>query len=114
MACYSQRGAFSATFGADITKDFCARNGIKSVVRSHQLPKKQRGFEILHDAMLLTIFSASNYGGACRNKGGVLIFDEQVTAAQSAPPIWGIAHVGASPRRGPVRTTSGQPLRLMD
>ena len=26
--------------------------------------------------MLLTIFSASNYGGACRNKGGVL-FDEQ-------------------------------------
>ena len=73
----SQRGAFSATFGADVTKDFCARNGIKSVVRSHQLPKKQRGFEIMHDAMLLTIFSASNYGGACRNKGGVLIFDDQ-------------------------------------
>ena len=58
----SARGAFSATFGADVTRDFCARNGIKSVVRSHQLPKKQRGFEILHDAMLLTIFSASNYG----------------------------------------------------
>ena len=45
-------------------------------VRSHQLPKKQRGFEIQHDSMLLTIFSASNYGGACRNKGGVLIFDQ--------------------------------------
>ena len=44
---------------------------------SHQLPKRQRGFEILHDSMLLTIFSASNYGGACQNKGGVLIFDEQ-------------------------------------
>ena len=71
------RGAFSATFGADVTKAFCARNGIKSVVRSHQLPDRQRGFEIMHDAMLLTIFSASNYGGACRNKGGVLVFDEQ-------------------------------------
>jgi len=45
-------------------------------VRSHQLPKQRRGFEIQHDSMLLTIFSASNYGGACRNKGGVLIFDE--------------------------------------
>ena len=45
----SARGAFSATFGADVTRAFCARNGLKSVVRSHQLPKKQRGFEILHD-----------------------------------------------------------------
>ena len=32
----------------------------QEMVRSHQLPKKQRGFEILHDAMLLTIFSASS------------------------------------------------------
>ena len=72
----SSRGAFSATFGSDVTKDFCARNGVKSIVRSHQLPKQRRGFEIQHDSMLLTIFSASNYGGACRNKGGVLIFDE--------------------------------------
>jgi len=36
-----------------------------------------RGFEIQHDSMLLTIFSASNYGGVCRNRGGVLIFDEK-------------------------------------
>ena len=54
-------------------------------MRSHQLPKKQRGFEIQHDAMLLTIFSASNYGGACRNKGGVLIFDEQVRGLRARP-----------------------------
>ena len=51
--------------------------GVKSVIRSHQLPKKMRGFEITHNSMLLTIFSASNYGGVCRNRGGVLIFDEQ-------------------------------------
>ena len=72
----SARGVSAMTFGADVTRDFCARNGIKSIVRSHQTPPKQRGFEIQHDAMLLTIFSASNYGGICRNKGGVLIFDE--------------------------------------
>ena len=71
------RGGFSITFGGDITKDFCTRIGVKSVIRSHQLPPKMRGFEIQHDSMLLTIFSASNYGGACRNKGGVLLFDEQ-------------------------------------
>jgi hypothetical protein len=47
------------------------------VIRSHQLPKKMRGFEITHNSMLLTIFSASNYGGVCRNRGGVLIFDEK-------------------------------------
>ena len=51
--------------------------GVKSVIRSHQLPKKMRGFEITHNRMLLTIFSASNYGGVCRNRGGVLIFDEK-------------------------------------
>ena len=60
-----------------MTKAFCKRTGVKSVIRSHQLPKKQRGFEIAHNSMLLTIFSASNYGGVCRNRGGVLIFDEK-------------------------------------
>ena len=73
----STRGGFSIQFGSNVTKDFCKRTGVKSVIRSHQLPKKMRGFEILHDSMLLTIFSASNYGGVCRNRGGVLVFDEK-------------------------------------
>ena len=40
--------------------------------------------------MLLTIFSASNYGGVCRNRGGVLIFDEKGPAEVKefyAPPL---------------------------
>ena len=74
----STRGGFSIQFGSTVTKDFCKRTGVKSVIRSHQLPKKMRGFEIQHESMLLTIFSASNYGGVCRNRGGVLIFDEKV------------------------------------
>ena len=73
----SARGGYSIQFGADVTKAFCKRTGVKSVIRSHQLPKRQRGFEITHNSMLLTIFSASNYGGVCRNRGGVLIFDEK-------------------------------------
>ena len=49
-----------------------------------------RGFEITHNSMLLTIFSASNYGGVCRNRGGVLIFDEKGPAEVNkfyAPPV---------------------------
>ena len=77
-----------AQFGASLAQ-FCRNSltrrstpparstGVKSVIRSHQLPKKMRGFEITHNSMLLTIFSASNYGGVCRNRGGVLIFDEK-------------------------------------
>ena len=86
----SARGGYSIQFGADVTKQFCKRTGVKSVIRSHQLPKRQRGFEITHNSMLLTIFSASNYGGVCRNRGGVLIFDEKGPAEVKefyAPPL---------------------------
>ena len=34
-----------------MTKAFCKRTGVKSVIRSHQLPKKQRGFEIAHNRL---------------------------------------------------------------
>lgn len=84
------RGGYSIQFGRDVTKAFCKRNGVQSVIRSHQLPKRMRGYEIQHDAMLLTIFSASNYGGVCRNRGGVLVFDEKGPAEVKefyAPPL---------------------------
>ncbi len=71
------RGGLSIQFGHDVTSRFCALNGIHSVIRSHQLPKKRRGYEIQHDSMLLTIFSASNYGGVCGNRGGVLLIDAE-------------------------------------
>ena len=51
--------------------------GVQSIIRSHQLPKRKRGYEIQHDAMLLTIFSASNYGGVCGNRGGALAPDDR-------------------------------------
>ena len=102
----SARGGFSIQFGIDVTKEFCRRcapRAIRAQLRNSAhfgaLPdaalhpparstgvvgdsfapaaKKMRGFEITHNSMLLTIFSASNYGGVCRNRGGVLIFDEK-------------------------------------
>jgi hypothetical protein len=84
------RGGVSIQFGKDMTKAFCERNGVQSVIRSHQLPKRKRGYEIQHDAMLLTIFSASNYGGVCGNRGGVLVFDHKGPAEVKefyAPPL---------------------------
>lgn len=84
------RGGVSIQFGKDVTKSFCERNGVQSVIRSHQLPKRKRGYEIQHDAMLLTIFSASNYGGVCGNRGGVLVFDHKGPAEVKefyAPPL---------------------------
>jgi diadenosine tetraphosphatase ApaH/serine/threonine PP2A family protein phosphatase/Ca2+-binding EF-hand superfamily protein len=84
------RGGVSIQFGKDVTKSFCERNGVQSVIRSHQLPRRKRGYEIQHDAMLLTIFSASNYGGVCGNRGGVLVFDHKGPAEVKefyAPPL---------------------------
>ena len=98
MSAARNSGAIITQFGA-IRRNALTRpcpprparsTGVKSVIRSHQLPKKMRGFEITHNSMLLTIFSASNYGGVCRNRGGVLIFDEKGPAEvheSSAPPV---------------------------
>ena len=96
MSAARNSGANMTQFGAIRRKSLTRRStpparstGVKSVIRSHQLPKKMRGFEITHNSMLLTIFSASNYGGVCRNRGGVLIFDEKGPAEVKefdAPP----------------------------
>jgi protein phosphatase len=68
----SQRGAGIA-FGPDITAAFCQEHGLKCIVRSHQLPLGNRGFEKQHDDQCWTIFSASNYSGEVGNYGAVLV-----------------------------------------
>ncbi|RQM14842.1 hypothetical protein DD237_003284 [Peronospora effusa] len=62
----SSRGA-GVEFGPDITKAFCAQNGISLIIRSHEC--REEGFDILHDGLLLTVFSASSYCGSQTNKG---------------------------------------------
>ncbi|CAL6307411.1 unnamed protein product [Bathycoccus prasinos] len=46
-------------FGPDITKNFLNKNGLKLVIRSHEV--KDQGYEIQHGNNLITVFSAPNY-----------------------------------------------------
>jgi len=45
------------------------------VVRSHELPEKLRGHQLLHTDRVCTVFSASNYCGEAMNSGGVIVWD---------------------------------------
>lgn len=68
-----KRGQGTINWGPDVTRAFLARNGMDLLVRSHQVPKTGRGYSMHHGNKVLTVFSASNYGGVCRNMGAVLI-----------------------------------------
>lgn len=62
----SSRGA-GVEFGPDITRRFCQLNHVSLVIRSHEC--REEGYEIAHDGLLLTVFSASSYCGSQTNKG---------------------------------------------
>jgi len=67
----SPRGGVAAQFAWNITKTFCARNGLSLVVRSHQSKRGSRGFDVMHENMLVRVFSARDYEGH-GNDGSVL------------------------------------------
>mmetsp|Transcript_106640 Transcript_106640/g.308544 ORF Transcript_106640/g.308544 Transcript_106640/m.308544 type:complete len:797 (+) Transcript_106640:52-2442(+) len=67
----SPRGGVAAQFAWNITKTFCARNGLSLVVRSHQSKRGSRGFDVMHENMLVRVFSARDYEGH-GNDGAVL------------------------------------------
>jgi len=54
----SKRGA-GLQFGPDVTKQFLDDNGLDLLVRSHEM--KEDGYELEHDGLCLTTFSAPNY-----------------------------------------------------
>lgn len=72
----SDRGV-GITFGPDVTEKFCEKNGLRYIIRSHQLPEQQRGFMKHHGGRCITIFSASNYCGDSGNYGAVLVFESE-------------------------------------
>jgi len=70
----SPRGARGALFGWDVTKTFCARNGLGLVVRSHQCKHDSCGIDVMHENNLIRVFSARDYEGH-GNDGAVLFLE---------------------------------------
>lgn len=48
-------------FGWNVTKTFCAANGLGMIIRSHQSKEGSLGFSVMHDKMLVRVFSARDY-----------------------------------------------------
>lgn len=62
-------------FGWNVTKTFCARNGIGLVVRSHECKEGGLGFDVMHEKRLVRVFSARDYEGN-GNSGAVLLIKD--------------------------------------
>lgn len=54
----SKRGV-GVQFGPDVTRAFLAKNKLRYVIRSHEV--KHEGYEVAHDGLCITVFSAPNY-----------------------------------------------------
>jgi len=65
------RGANVIRFGPDITSEFCEREGVQMIIRSHQYVPC--GCKVMHSGRLLTIFSARNYCGDQKNDSALLL-----------------------------------------
>uniref|UniRef100_A0A7S4QH93 Serine/threonine-protein phosphatase n=1 Tax=Alexandrium monilatum TaxID=311494 RepID=A0A7S4QH93_9DINO len=75
----SPRGQMGLCFAWDLTRVFCARNGLGLIVRSHQSKQGSLGFDVMHDNMLVRVFSARDYE-AHGNDGAVLLVQPSLAA----------------------------------
>eukprot|EP00826_Nyctotherus_ovalis_P045063 TRINITY_DN4934_c0_g1_i13.p3 TRINITY_DN4934_c0_g1~~TRINITY_DN4934_c0_g1_i13.p3 ORF type:complete len:111 (-),score=25.58 TRINITY_DN4934_c0_g1_i13:59-391(-) len=74
----SVRGA-SCAAGPDLAAEFAEANGIKLIVRSHEV--KTEGYEVQRGGKVVTVFSAPNYCDQAGNCGAFIKF----TAPQMDP-----------------------------
>ncbi|KAG0155815.1 hypothetical protein PDIDSM_2988 [Penicillium digitatum] len=65
----SKRGV-GLQFGPDVTKRFCENNGLKAIIRSHEV--RMGGYEVEHDGRCITVFSAPKYCDSTENKGAYI------------------------------------------
>jgi serine/threonine-protein phosphatase 5 len=68
----SKRGV-GVQFGPDVAERFLEDNGLKMLVRSHEV--KQEGYEYQKGGKVLTVFSAPNYCDQMGNKGAFIRFN---------------------------------------
>jgi len=71
----SRRGA-GYEFGPDVSEQFNHANGLRLIVRAHQLVMD--GFQWCHDRDVVTVFSAPNYCHRSRNLGAIMEIDEHL------------------------------------
>ncbi|KAF8650446.1 hypothetical protein AX16_005249 [Volvariella volvacea WC 439] len=68
----SKRGV-GISFGPDVTRRWCTLNGVTGIIRSHEV--RQAGYEVEHDGLCTTVFSAPNYVDQAGNKGAYIRID---------------------------------------
>ncbi|KAH0573019.1 Serine/threonine-protein phosphatase [Spironucleus salmonicida] len=71
----SMRGA-GYTFGQDVTESFLRENGLKLLVRGHQMVLD--GYQWQHGKQVVTVFSAPNYCYRSGNKAAVMEIQEGI------------------------------------
>lgn len=86
----SQRGV-GYLYGSDVTSNFLEVNGLKGLIRSHQLVHD--GFRFHFDEKnVLTVWSAPDYCGRCSNKGAVLCIDENHQVCENSFTVFPSKH----------------------
>eukprot|EP01060_Flectonema_neradi_P001028 TRINITY_DN10603_c0_g1_i1.p1 TRINITY_DN10603_c0_g1~~TRINITY_DN10603_c0_g1_i1.p1 ORF type:complete len:950 (+),score=177.53 TRINITY_DN10603_c0_g1_i1:62-2911(+) len=63
--------AAGCIFRLPLTKRFCEKNSVSLVIRAHNPP--HTGYETLHEGLIATVFSASNYTGVDSNHGAIAV-----------------------------------------
>eukprot|EP00656_Telonema_subtile_P043581 TRINITY_DN4992_c0_g1_i2.p1 TRINITY_DN4992_c0_g1~~TRINITY_DN4992_c0_g1_i2.p1 ORF type:complete len:343 (+),score=82.39 TRINITY_DN4992_c0_g1_i2:246-1274(+) len=63
-------------FGPDVAARFLELNQLEVVVRAHELCME--GYAIQQGGKVVTVFSAPNYCGRCRNLGAFLVFNSEL------------------------------------
>eukprot|EP00935_MAST-01C_sp_MAST-1C-sp1_P002670 g2670.t1 len=93
----SPRGA-GYTFGQDITEQFNHNNGLKLIIRAHQLVMEGYGWH--HGSALVTIFSAPNYCYRCGNQAAIIEICDNMG--------YNILRFDPAPRRGEPQMSAGK------
>jgi len=69
----SPRGSEIKKFGSDVTRQFCDRNKIQIIVRSHECTELDYGYALMHGGKVMRVFSARNYDNIYENAAAILL-----------------------------------------